>query len=530
MSVGLAAVLQAALVAAIIAAAYRPLGAYLARTFTTDRDLRIERAIYRLGGIDPRADQRWSAYLTAVLAFSLASILAVFGLIQLQRHLPLSNGMGAMPFHQALNTAISFTTNTNWQSYSGEQAVGHLAQMAALAVQNFVSAAVGIAVAVALIRGFTRQHTDRLGNFWVDLVRGVLRVLLPGAAIAAVLLVLGGVLQNLAAPHEITTLSGAKQSLLGGPVASQEAIKELGTNGGGFFNANSAHPLENPNPFTNLLEIVLILVIPFSLVSAFGILVGDRRQGRTIAVVMATILGLMVLGTTLAELATPVRPGTPPAPRWRARRCASASRRARCSPPPPPAPPRARSTPRTIRSPPSRAARCCSTWPSARWRPAAPAPASTGCSSSRWSRVHRGLMVGRTPEYLGKRLGPRELKLIAAYILVTPTLVLIGTAVALSFDGPRSSILNPGAHGLTEVLYAFTSAANNNGSAFGGLTSATTFYDLALGAAMLIGRFAPIALILALAASLAASRPCPSRPAPCRRTRASSPGSSSASW
>lgn len=503
MSVALAAVLQAALVVAVIAVAYRPLGRHLARTFTSDRDLRIERAIYRVGGIDPRADQRWTTYLTAVLAFSAASIVAVLALVQLQAHLPLSNGMGAMPFHQALNTAISFTTNTNWQSYAGEQAVGHLAQMAALAVQNFVSAAVGIAIAMAVVRGFTRTHTDRLGNFWVDLTRGVIRVLLPGAAIAAILLVLGGVVQNLAGPTEITTLSGARQSLLGGPVASQEAIKELGTNGGGFFNANSAHPLENPNPFTNLLEILLILVIPFGLVSAFGELIGDRRQGRVIAAVMATILGLMVLATTISELAHPGAAG----------QLAGAAMEGK-----------------EVRF----------------GIPASTlfASATTGTSTGAVNAAHdsfsalaggalllnmalgeiapggvgsglygmlvlamvavfiAGLMVGRTPEYLGKRLGPGELKLIAGFILVTPALVLIGTAVALSFDGPRSSILNPGAHGLTEVLYAFTSAANNNGSAFGGLTSATTFYDLTLAAAMLLGRLLPIALVLALAARL----------------------------
>ncbi len=503
MSVGLAALLQAALVAAIIAAAYRPLGAYLARTFTSDRDLRIERAIYRLGGIDARADQRWSAYLTAVLAFSAASILAVFGLIQLQQYLPLSNGMGAMSLHQALNTAISFTTNTNWQSYSGEQAVGHLAQMAALAVQNFVSAAVGIAVAVALIRGLTRQRTDRLGNFWVDLVRGVIRVLLPGAAIAAVLLVFGGVLQNLAGPQEITTLSGAKQSLLGGPVASQEAIKELGTNGGGFFNANSAHPFENPNPFTNLLEIVLILVIPFALVSAFGRLVGDRRQGRTIALVMATILGLMVLVTTVAELAHSGAAG-------QAAGAAMEGKEVRFGIPASTLFASATTGTSTGAVNAAHDSLTALAGGAVLLNMALGEIAPGGTGSGLYGMLVlamvavfiAGLMVGRTPEYLGKRLGPRELKLIAAYILVTPTLVLVGTAVALSFDGPRSSILNPGAHGLTEVLYAFTSAANNNGSAFGGLTSATTFYDLALGAAMLIGRFAPIALILALAASL----------------------------
>ncbi|MBO9531823.1 MAG: potassium-transporting ATPase subunit KdpA [Solirubrobacteraceae bacterium] len=503
MSVGLAAVLQAAVLAAIVAATAGPLGNHLARTFTTDRDLAPERWIYRLGGIDPRADQRWTSYLISLLAFSLASILAVIAFLQLQAHLPLSNGMGAMPFHQALNTAISFTTNTNWQSYSGEAAVGHFAQMAALAVQNFASAAVGIAVVAALIRGFTRERTDRLGSFWVDLVRGVVRVLLPGAAIAAIVLVLGGVVQNLDAPHEITTLTGGHQQLLGGPVASQEAIKELGTNGGGFFNANSAHPLENPSPFTNLFENALMLVIPFGLVSAFGVMVGNRRQARTVSLVMATILGLMVLGTTVSELA---HPGT-------ASQLAGAAMEGKET---------------RLGVPASTLFAASTTGTSTGAVNAAHdslsalaggalilnmglgevAPGGTGSGLygmlilAMVAVFIAGLMVGRTPEYLGKRLGPGELKLIAGYILVTPALVLLGTGVALAFDGPTSSILNSGPHGLSEVLYAFTSAANNNGSAFGGLTSATTFYDLALALAMLLGRFLPIVLVLALAASI----------------------------
>jgi len=503
MSVQLAAGLQAALLAAAVWLCARPLGRHIARTFTSDRHLAVERAIYRLGGVDPHADQHWRTYLASVLAFSLTSIVSVYGLIQLQGHLPWNNGMGAMPAHQALNTAISFTTNTNWQSYSGEQALGYLVQMAALAVQNFVSAAAGIAVAMAVVRGLTRTHSDRLGNFWVDLVRGTVRILLPIAAIAAVVLVLGGVAQNLVAPREITTLGGATQALLGGPVASQEAIKELGTNGGGFFNANSAHPLENPNPFTNLFEIFLILLIPFAIVSAFGQLVGDRRQAHTIGFVMATLLGLMLLVTTVSELS---HPGT-------AHQLAGAA----------------------MEGKETRFGVGGSTLF---------ASATTGTSTGAVNASHdsltalsggavllnmalgeiapggvgsglygmlvlalvavfiAGLMVGRTPEYLGKKLGPRELKLIALYLLVTPSLVLVGTAVAMAFGAPRASMLNPGPHGLGEVLYAFTSAANNNGSAFGGLTSATTFYDLMLGAAMLLGRFLPIALILALAASL----------------------------
>ena len=503
MSVGLSALLQAGLVALVVGLLARPLGNHLAATFTDERDLRIERGIYRLGGIDPRADQRWTVYLASLLAFSLASVALLFGFLKLQGALPLSLGMGAMETNQAINTAVSFVTNTNWQSYSGEAALGHLVQMAGLAVQNFTSAAVGIVVAVALIRGFTRHRTDRLGNFWVDLVRAIVRVLLPLAAVLAVLLVLGGVIQNLAGPHTITTLGGGNQALLGGPVASQEAIKELGTNGGGFFNANSAHPLENPNPFTNLLEIIAILLIPFALVSAFGKLVGDRRQARTITIVMAGLLGLMVLGTTISELAHPgvaaqlaggamegkeTRFGVPGSTLFAAATTGTSTGAVNAA--------------HDSLSPLAGGAVLLN------MALGEIAPGGTGSGLYgililvMLAVFIAGLMVGRTPEYLGKKLGPREIKLVALSILVTPTVVLGGTAIAMAFDGPRASILNAGPHGLSEVLYAFTSAGNNNGSAFGGLSSNTDFYNLMLAAAMLLGRFLPIVLVLALAASL----------------------------
>jgi K+-transporting ATPase ATPase A chain len=510
MSASAAAVLQAALLALCVGLLARPLGTYLVGVFTSDRHLAVERVVYRAGGIDPAADQRWTAYLAALLGFSAASIVVLFALLRLQSHLPLSLGLGAMPTDQALNTAISFTTNTNWQSYSGESAVGHLVQMAGLAVQNFVSAAVGLAVVVAVIRGFTRHHTDRLGNFWVDLVRGAIRVLLPIAAVGAIVLVFGGVLQNLSGPHDVATVSGAAQAQLGGPVASQEAIKELGTNGGGFFNANSSHPYENPNPFTNFVELLLILLIPFAIVSAFGQLVGDRKQARTVTLVMASILGLMILATTISEFA---HPGA-------ATHLAGGA----------------------MEGKESRFGVAGSTLF---------ASVTTGTSTGAVNAAHdslsplaggavllnmalgeiapggvgsglygmlvlamvavfiAGLMVGRTPEYLGKKLGPAQIKLVALYILVTPTIVLLGTAVALAFPGPRDAILNAGPHGLSEVLYAFTSAGNNNGSAFGGLSANTPFYNLTLGAAMLLGRFLPIALVLALAGSIGRQGPTP---------------------
>lgn len=504
MSVGVAAVLQAALVAVIVGLLARPLGNHLAATYTSERDLRVERWLYRAGGIDPRADQRWSVYLTSVLAFSAVSLVLLFVLLKVQGSLPLSLGMGPMETAQAINTAISFVANTNWQSYSGESAVGYLTQAAGLAVQNFVSAAVGLAVAVALIRGFTRQGTDRLGNFWVDLTRSVIRVLLPIAAIVAVLLVLGGVVQNLVAPHEIRTITGGTQHLLGGPVASQEAIKELGTNGGGFFNANSAHPLENPNPFTNLVEIVAILLIPFALVSAFGKMVGDRKQARTIGLVMATLLGAMILITTVSELA---HPGTA------AQLAGGALEGKESRFGVPGSTLFASATTGTSTGAVNAAHDSLSAFAGGAvlLNMALGEIAPGGVGSGLYGMLIlamvavfiAGLMVGRTPEYLHKRLGPTQIKLIALSILVTPALVLIGTAVAMSFDGPNASILNPGEHGLSEVLYAFTSAANNNGSAFGGLSSNTTFYNLALGAAMLLGRLLPIALVLGLAGSLA---------------------------
>lgn len=504
MSVGVAAALQAGLVAVIVGLLARPLGNHLAATYTSERDLRVERWLYRAGGIDPRADQRWSVYLTSVLAFSAVSLVLLFVLLKVQGSLPLSLGMGPMETAQAINTAISFVANTNWQSYSGESAVGYLTQAAGLAVQNFVSAAVGLAVAVALIRGFTRQGTDRLGNFWVDLTRSVIRVLLPIAAIVAVLLVLGGVVQNLVAPHEIRTITGGTQHLLGGPVASQEAIKELGTNGGGFFNANSAHPLENPNPFTNLVEIVAILLIPFALVSAFGKLVGDRKQARTIGLVMATLLGAMILITTVSELA---HPGTA------AQLAGGALEGKESRFGVPGSTLFASATTGTSTGAVNAAHDSLSAFAGGAvlLNMALGEIAPGGVGSGLYGMLIlamvavfiAGLMVGRTPEYLHKRLGPTQIKLIALSILVTPALVLIGTAVAMSFDGPKASILNPGEHGLSEVLYAFTSAANNNGSAFGGLSSNTTFYNLALGAAMLLGRLLPIALVLGLAGSLA---------------------------
>ena len=289
MSGSLAGFLQVGLLVLALVICYKPLGDYIARVVTSEKDWRVERVIYRAMGVDSKSDQRWSVYLRSMLAFSAASVLAVYLLERIQGHLFLSNGQSAVPPALAWNTAASFTTNTNWQNYSGETTMGYLTQMSGLAVQNFVSAAVGIAVAIALVRGFMRSRTDRLGNFWVDLTRITIRVLLPLAVVGGLVLLAGGVVDNLTATHTISTLTGGSQNMVGGPVASQEVIKEMGNNGGGFYNANSSHPFENPNPFTNWFEIFLILVIPFSLARTFGKLVKDNRQGYAIVSVMAIL-------------------------------------------------------------------------------------------------------------------------------------------------------------------------------------------------------------------------------------------------
>src|SRR6476661_9436607 len=293
--------LQFALLFVALAACYVPLGNYIARVFTDTRHWRVERGIYKLCGIDPEADMRWSVYVRSILAFSLIGVLFLYLIERTQHWLFLSIGMANVTPVTAWNTAASFVTNTNWQNYGGESTMSYLTQMGGLAVQNFLSAAVGLAVAIAMIRGFTRSRTDKLGNFWVDLTRGTIRVLLPIAVIGAIILIAGGLIQNFADYHTITTLAGGHQIIPGGPVASQEVIKELGNNGGGFFNANSAHPFESPNGFTDIFEIFLLLLIPFSLPRAFGKLVKDNRQGYALLAVMAIIWLAAVGGIAFFE-------------------------------------------------------------------------------------------------------------------------------------------------------------------------------------------------------------------------------------
>jgi K+-transporting ATPase ATPase A chain len=429
----------------------------------------------------------------------------------LQEHLWLSLGFPAVSPAMAWNTAASFVTNTNWQSYSGESTMGHLVQMGGLAVQNFASAAVGIAVVAALIRGFTRNKTDHLGNFWVDLTRIVLRVLLPISVVFALVLVAGGVVENLHAAQIVHTLSGATQSIPGGPVASQEVIKQLGTNGGGFYNANSAHPFENPNPFTNLLAIYLLLVISFALCRTFGKMVGSNKQGYTILSVMglywvasAALItffehqnsGVASQIAGAAMEGKEVRFGIPASSLFAASTTLTSTG--------------AVNSMHDSFTPLGGGTAILNMM----FGEIAPGGTGSGLYGILILAVVTvfvaGLMVGRTPEYLGKKLGAREMKFASLYILTTPAIVLCGTGLAMSLKaGHGGGMNNTGPHGFSEVLYAFTSAANNNGSAFAGITVTSTHWQSALGLAMLFGRFLPMVFVLGLAGSLAKQAPIP---------------------
>jgi K+-transporting ATPase ATPase A chain len=438
------------------------------------------------------------------------SVVFLYVFLRIQHHLWPPYAVPGMSAAQSWNTAASFVTNTNWQSYSGENGLGYVVQMAGLAVQNFLSAAVGIAVAIALVRGFARNKTERLGNFWVDLTRISLRVLLPISLVFAVVFVGAGMIQNLHHYADVTTLSGGSQTITGGPVASQEVIKELGTNGGGFYNANSAHPFENPTTWTNWLEIFLLLAISFSLPRTFGKIVGDKRQGYAIVAVMA-LLAVLSLGLNTAAQET--HHGTVPT----AVGSASEGTETRFGVPDS----AAFATGTTLTS----TGAVDSFHDSYTSLGGATlllnmmlgevAPGGTGSGLygililAMLSVFIAGLMVGRTPEYLGKKLGAREMKFASLYILTTPAIVLVGTALAMALPGERASMLNSGPHGLSEVLYAFTSAANNNGSAFAGISVNTNWYNTALGIAMLLGRFLPIVFVLGLAGSLARQKPTP---------------------
>jgi potassium-transporting ATPase potassium-binding subunit len=510
MSSGIAGVIFLLTLIAALALVHKPLGDYMARVLTGTRHLVVERGMYRLGGVDADADQTWRAYLRSVLAFSLVGVLFLYLFMRVQQHLWPPYHVPQMTSDQSFNTAASFVTNTNWQSYSGENALGYVVQMAGLAVQNFVSAAVGIAVAVALVRGFARNRTDRLGNFWVDLTRICIRILLPISIVFAIVFVGAGMIQNFHHYDTIRTIAGAHQTLPGGPFASQEVIKELGTNGGGSFNANSAFPFENPTAWTNWIEIFLLLCISFSLPRTFGRMVGDKRQGYAIVAVMAT---LAVVSVTLMMVFQGMHHGTVPT----AVGGATEGTETRFG-----VPDSAVFAGGTTLTSTGAVDSFHDSYTSLggvmtllNMMLGEVAPGGTGSGLygmlvlAVLAVFVAGLMVGRTPEYLGKKLGAREVKFASLFLLATPALVLAGTAVAMALPGERASMLNGGPHGLSEVLYAFTSAANNNGSAFAGLGVNTAWYNYALGIVMLLGRFLPIVFVLGLAGSLARQKPTP---------------------
>jgi potassium-transporting ATPase potassium-binding subunit len=502
-----------ALLVVALVAVHVPLGDYMYHVYTSPRDWRVEKVIYRAIGANPKSEQTWSSYARSMLAFSAVSILFLFFLQLLQGKLPLHLHNPATPMTPALawNTAVSFVTNTNWQNYSGESTQGHLVQMAGLAVQNFVSAAVGMAAAIALVRGFARIRSGELGNFWVDLVRGTLRILLPISILGAVVLIAGGVIQNFHLNDQVvTTLAGTPQTITGGPVASQEVIKEFGTNGGGFYNANSAHPFENPTTWTNWLEIFLLLAISFSLPRTFGRIVGEKKQGYAIAAVMGVIATISV---TLMMLLQLQHHGTVPTAVGAAME--GVEQRFGIADSAVWADATTLTSTGAVDSFHDSYTSLGGLMAMFNMQLGEVAPGGTGSGLYGMlilaviSVFVAGLMVGRTPEYLGKKITAREIKLAASYFLVTPLIVLLGTAITMALPGPRASMLNTGPHGLSEVLYAFTSAANNNGSAFAGLSSNTVWYNTALGLAMVIGRFLPMVLMLALAGSLARQRMTP---------------------
>ncbi|NUR31802.1 MAG: potassium-transporting ATPase subunit KdpA [Catenulispora sp.] len=502
--------LQAAALVLLLAVSYRPLGDYMAHILTTRKHWRGERVIYRLMGVDSEADQTWGVYLRSVLAISAVGVLGLYGLLRIQHHLMTALGMPKMQADLAYNTAASFVTNTNWQNYSGENTLGYVAQFAGLAVQNFVSASVGIAVVATLIRGFTRSRTDRVGNFWVDLTRIVIRLMLPFSVVFAIVLIAAGVPQELSSHLTVIHTVNGDQSLYTGATASQEVIKELGTNGGGVFNANSAHPLENPSGFTNLIEIYLLLVIGFALPRTFGAMVGSHKQGYAVVSVMAAIWAGSLAFATWAEThhqgvdllaghaameGKEMRLGVPASALFM--------------------------TSTTLTSTGAVNSMHDSYTPfgggAAMFNMMLGEIAPGGTGSGLYGMLVlaiitvfiAGLMVGRTPEYLGKKIRPAEMKYAALYILTTPAVVLVFTGIAMALPGETARMANSGPHGFSEVLYAFTSMGNNNGSAFAGLGGNTHWWNTAGALAMMLGRFLPMVWVLALAGSLARQRPVP---------------------
>lgn len=520
-------VLQIALFLGLLLILVRPLGGYMARVFSGERTwldpvLRpFERGLYRLVGVDVACEQHWSAYTISMLLFNLSGLILLYGLQRLQHLLPLNpQNMAAVPPNLAFNTAVSFVTNTNWQAYSGESTMGYLVQMAGLTVQNFVSAATGIVLAIALVRGFAWQSAQSLGNFWVDLVRCTLWVLLPLSFVLAMVFVWQGVPQNIKPYVTARTVEGMTQVIAQGPVASQEAIKQLGTNGGGFFNANAAHPYENPTPLTNLLSMLAIFAIGAALTNTFGRMVKDERQGWAI---LAAMLILFVAGAgvsywaesqgnpAFARLgsATPVTDGHA-AGNLEGKEVrfgiggsalyATVTTAASCG---------------AVNS------MHDSFTPLGGMIPLVNILLGEiivgGVGSGLYGMLLfailtvfiAGLMVGRTPEYLGKKIEAREIKMTVLTVLVFPLCILMLTGLASVHPAGRAGPLNPGPHGFSEVLYAYSSGTGNNGSAFAGLSANTWFYNLTLGLAMLLGRFLIIVPMMAVAGSLVRKRSAP---------------------
>ncbi|MBY6705727.1 potassium-transporting ATPase subunit KdpA [Rhodococcus sp. BP-241] len=562
MTPALAAGLQIAAVVIVLAAAYVPLGDHMARVFTTPRDerardevvrsaarqaagstitttttldppkptsrsvsatadWRVESLLYRVCRIDPRSEQTWVGYALSLLGFSAAGVVFLYALQRVQGVLPLNNSLPGVSPSVAFNTAISFVTNTNWQSYSPETTMSNLTQPLGLAVQNFVSAAVGLAVAVAVIRGFVRVRSGgELGNFWVDLTRGVLRILLPLSFVVALILLTQGVVMSFHSGFASTGLDGSSITNALAPVASQEAIKELGTNGGGILGANSAHPFENPTPLSNIVEIIALLLIPVALTRTFGTLVGERKQGLSILAVMALLWAGILAVTLAAESGTrgvaaqaagammegkEQRFGIPGSALFAVSTTGTSTG--------------AVNSAHDAMSPLGGGVVILNML----FGEVAPGGVGTGLYGMLVLAVIAvfvgGLLVGRTPEYLGKKLGKREITMAALSVLVMPALVLIGTGVTVilgSTSGALGNSGNPGTpgsiHGFSEVLYAYASASNNNGSAFGGLTVTDDWFQTSLGIAMLLGRFLPIVFVLALAGSLVTKRRSPAGP------------------
>jgi K+-transporting ATPase ATPase A chain len=511
--------LQVGLLVAALAACYIPLGNYIALVFTSDKDWKVERVVYKLMGVDRNADQKWSTYIRSILAFSALSVLFLYGMMRLQHYLLLSEGMSNVPAALSWNTAVSFTTNTNWQNYGGENTLGYLVQMTGLTVQQFMSSAVGLVVAIAMIRGFVRSKTDKLGNFWVDVTRAAFRLLLPLSVIGAIILIANGSIENLHAYQTVTTLAGGHQTIPGGPVGSMEVIKDMGNNGGGFFNTNAAHPFENPNAFTNWFEIFLLLLIPFATPRAFGKMVKDNRQGYALVAIMAIIWLAAVGGISYFEAHTGTGGAATRLAHGAMEGVETRFGRPACSL-------FAAST--TVTSTGSVDCFHDSLTPFgggiALFDIALGEIAPGGIGAGMYGILIlaivtvfvAGLMVGRTPEYVGKKIRPTEMKYAALYFLTLPVVILTAAGLSLGIrnwpsphTSPLSSIFNPGPHGLTEIMYAFASQANNNGSAFAGLGTNTTWYNVVGGIVMLLGRFAPEIFALGLAGSLARQQPVP---------------------